>query len=417
MPAPKPDAPAHGFWTKAAHLTVILGNLLRLAFSYLRHGAFRRPDLPVQPRRILVLAYTAVGDFIFLLPALRELRRAFPAAHITCLGNSYPSTGELLPSTGVADELWRIEAPYGYRQAPRETLRRIKEGRFDAVIVSLPASARFFGDALFSIPLRIGHCRPLTAPRLRRGIVSEEFERRLMFNVKVWVREDGEHMVARNLRLVQALGVSTSETGACRPDLPQCDTGSVEQALSPAPGEKIVGLHIGSPNSQYAKIWAPEQWGAVCRTLNKSYRIRLVLFGGPEEADVSSAFEGAFQGSYVNMVGRCGLLQTMGLIRRCALFLGNDTGLSKAAMALDVPTVAVWGPSDRPGYGIFCNPEKHLEVYRPLSCAPCIRMGLRNEGPGQINFTNCGHRACLNELSAQEVFDAIRRRYHSLLSC
>ncbi len=422
--------PLSGLLTKSFHLAVILGNLLRLTFSWLLRGAFQRPAPQNAPKRILVLAYTAVGDSIFLLPALQALRRGLPDAHITCLGNSYPSTAELLPATDVADEFWTIEAPYGYHQAPAPMLRKIREGRFDAVLVSLPASARFFGSSLFSIPLRVGHCRPIEAPhtgwswpryalwRLRRGIIAEEFERRLIFNSKVWVREDDEHMTTRNLRLVQALGLSTPEAATCRPALPRADEAIVfaDQVLKPAPRERTVGLHIGSPHSQYAKVWAPERWGAVCRELAATDRLRVVLLGGPDEAELPARFESAFQGPYVNMVGRCGLLKSLELIRRCDLFLGNDTGLSKAAMALGVPTVAVWGPSDRPGYGIVWNPERHLEIHHQLPCSPCIRMGLRNEGDGVINFANCGHRACLNELSVQEVVDSIRRRYQPLLS-
>ena len=417
-------------WRKIFHVAIILANLVRLAASWLRHAGWRKVVAPSAPARILVLAYTAVGDFIFLLPALEELRRAFPKARIVCLGNSYPSMGELMPATCLADEIWTIEAPYGYRQAPARTLERIREGKFDAVIVSLPSSARFFGTALFSIPLRIGHCRPVVAPwagwswaryglwRLKRAIVGEELERRLMFNAKVWVEEDGEHMVSRNLRLVEALGVKLSSSSASRPSLPVSAEARAfaDQALRSEPIEKLVGLHIGSPQSQYAKVWAPENWGIVCRRLREAYGLRLLLLGGKDEAEVSSRFAASFQGDYVDMIGRCGFLETLELIRRCGLFLGNDTGLSKAAMALDIPTAAVWGPSDRPGYGIIWSPERHLEIYRGIPCSPCICMGLRKEGSGVINFADCGHRACLNGLSPENVFDAICRRCHPLLA-
>lgn len=419
-----------GFWPKAYHLGLILFNLLRLSLSWLRHAAFRSAPAPDAPQRILVLAYTAVGDFIYLMPALRELRRAFPKARLTVAGSSYPSTAELLPAMGLADEVRILDAPYGHRQAPRQALRWIEEGRFDAVVASLPTSARFFGSSLYSIPLRIAHCRPIEAPhagwsalryalwRLSRALMCEEIERRLVFNAKVWVREDGEHMSARNLRLIQALGVKTPEAASCPADMPSSASARrfADAALPPAPGQKTVGLHIGSPQSQYAKIWAPEHWGQVCRRLGRDFKPRFVLVGGPDEAEVPARFEKALGGPFVNMVGRCGLVETLELIRRCDLFLGNDTGLSKAAMALGVPTAAVWGPSDRPGYGILWEPEKHLEIYHQLPCSPCIRMGLRNEGEGVINFTNCGHRRCLNEMSPDEVYEAIRGRYGGLLA-
>lgn len=415
---------------KAIHLASILLNLGRLAVSRLAHAARDPGPASARPTRILILAYTAVGDFVFLIPTLRVLRNAFPDAHITCLGNRYPSTGELLPILGLADEHWTIESPYGYRQATNSTLRRIREGRFDAVLMSLPTSARFFGSSLLRIPIRVGHCRPISAPRagwsalryglwrLKRGIIGEEFERRLILNRKVWLGGGKEHMALCNLRLLGALGLPVPEAAALRPDIPETEDGRAfaERMLGGFSGEKLVGLHLGSPGSLYAKIWPPEKWAQVCLELSRDYRIRLVVVGGREEAGALGRFEAVFRGPFLNL-SDCGALpKTLSAIRRCALFLSSDTGLAKAAMAQRVPTVTIWGPSDRPGYGILWDPDKHLEIYRVLPCAPCVHMGLLNEGAGVINFSNCGHRACLAELTPQETAAAIRSRYHVLLS-
>jgi ADP-heptose:LPS heptosyltransferase len=224
-------------------------------------------------------------------------------------------------------------------------------------------------------------------------------------------------MVSRNLRLIGSLGISVPKIDDSRPSLPEPKQvrHSVEQILPKSNTEKTIGLHIGSPLSQYDKIWPAKNWGLVCELMASRYKIRFVLVGGKDEAANLQEFKIVFKNDSINLIGRTTLLQAFSVIRRCDLFLSNDTGLAKAAMALDIPSATVWGPSDRPGYGIVWNPDRHLEILHEVPCAPCVRMGLRQEGSGVINFTNCGHHACLTELKADDVFKAISNRYDSLL--
>jgi ADP-heptose:LPS heptosyltransferase len=123
----------------------------------------------------------------------------------------------------------------------------------------------------------------------------------------------------------------------------------------------------------------------------------------------------AYKGQIVDLTGKSGLLESLAVIRRCSLFLANDTGPGKAAMALGVPTACVWGPSDWREQGVFWEPEKHLQISSGLPCQPCISLAIRNEGAGVLNFDNCGHRACLNELTAEQVAARIVQRYGKVL--
>lgn len=383
--------------------------LLRLALA----SKGRPTDAPV--RKILVLGYSAVGDLIFLLPALRSLRAGLPEAKIVFAANRYPTTEELLPAAGLADEIWTIDAEGGRAEKARAR-RLIEEARFDAVVASLPTPMRFFARAIAGIPVRAGHCRPLVAPgagvfwKLKRGLITEEFERRLVFNKKSWVFEDHQHMVVRNLDLIQSLGLKTDDAPPVLPEPPEARE-AAERLLAGAAGPKV-GLHIGAPQSQYRKIWPPEKWAEVCLSLGAE----IVLLGGPEEREHAERFARAYGKPFLNLVGRTSLLTGFAVIKRCALMLSNDTGLAKAAMALRVPTATVWGPSDRPGYGIFWEPDRHLEIRRDMPCAPCVRMGFRQEGRGVINFSNCGHHACLEELTPGQAAGALRARYRQLLT-
>jgi ADP-heptose:LPS heptosyltransferase len=398
-----------------------------LLILYLRSGAGgSKPQSP--PERILVLGYSAVGDFIFLLPALRRLRNAFPQARIAFVADRYFVGEQFAPATGLFDEVHKIEIVPETAGERERAARLIREGRFDAAIVSHPTPFGFFAHALLSVPVRIGHCRPLEPAepgwsfprlllwRLKRGLISDEFARRIAFTHPVWLAEDDEHQVSRNLRLVAPVAGPAPDGADAPPELPVSDAArrKAEELLGDG-APRVVGVHIGSPKSMYGKIWSAENWGKVCRLLGSPGAIRFVLLGGPDEDGGAKRFGEALGGDFIDLAGRCSLSESFAALERCDLFLGNDTGMTKASMALGVPTATLWGPSDRPGYGIYWDPEKHLELYRELPCSPCVRMGLPQEGPNRLNYANCGHHNCLNEWTPEAAAERIRGRFGPIL--
>ncbi len=387
---------------------------------------------PVKPRfeRILVLGYDGIGDLIFALPAYRALRDAFPKARLVLYGDRDVGTKVLLERIGVFDEI-RLHRRGRLEDADVrvEISRSIRAEKFDAVMASPGVPLRAFARPLLDIPLRVGHCRPLAAPhagwsllryalwRLRRGVVGGEFERRAAFNAKVWDMDETAHMVDRNLRLLEPFGVVAGPQARERPALPENaeERRFAERALALPSGKLVVGLHIGAPESQYDKIWPAEKWGAVCRELAVSLDCEFVVFGGASEAATARRFGDAFGRSFVDLTARADLLETCATMRRCALIVGNDTGLLKAATALGVPTATVWGPTDPLSLGAYWDKERHLDVLRRVPCMPCVDVGLRREGDGVLNFAVCGHHDCLARLDSGAVAAAIKSRFSGSL--
>ncbi|MBI3551225.1 MAG: glycosyltransferase family 9 protein [Elusimicrobia bacterium] len=407
--------------TGIAHLLDYAGLAARLS------GA-ARPSAAL-PQKTLIIGYGAVGDVIFMLPMLKALRQGLPGTRLSFVSDRNPATTELLPAASLVDEIFYHdlhELPTARFRA--ELAARVRSADFNAVIISQATPLRHFASAILPIPVRVAHLRPIdaatpgwSAPRsalwkLRRGVISSEFERRLAVNRPVWVQEEAEHAVARNLRLAAALGVAVPSAAASRPELPLTDAAKAWAAARlPKAGVKTVGIHLGSPQSQYNKIWAPGRWGAVAKELARDYRCRIAVFGGPAEAACVGAFACEFRGEFVDLVAKAKLLETFAAIKRCDLFLSSDTGLSKAAMALQVPTLSVWGPISRRDTGAVWDRELHAEVSLELSCSPCVSMALRKEGPGIINFATCGHHNCLEELSPNVVFAAVVKHHGARL--
>src|ERR1051325_4758629 len=83
-----------------------------------------------RPLRILVIRYRFIGDTILAIPALRNLRQAFPNAVIDVLGE--PVSGDTL-----------AHCPYKNPRLYSGPRRRGARRRAGAFPPSLPAAARF----------------------------------------------------------------------------------------------------------------------------------------------------------------------------------------------------------------------------------------------------------------------------------
>ena len=71
------------------------------------------------------------------------------------------------------------------------------------------------------------------------------------------------------------------------------------------------------------------------------------------------------------------------------------------AVALGVKTVSIFGPVDDLVYGPYPPSDKHIVIKKQIDCRPCYQ-GFR------MQFCD-KNRLCLNSITTQDVFDAVRR--------
>jgi ADP-heptose:LPS heptosyltransferase len=380
----------------------------------------RRPRPSAPPGSVLILGYAAIGDFLFFLPVIEELKRRLPEARITFLANDSAVAKEIIPAIGLVDDVWIFDWEGPRAAAERRSINeKIAQAGFDAALLTLSSPAHYFQEGLSRIPLRVGHLRPLEPGgpfnarlRLRRALVTGEFSRRALLNGVARIGGPSEYAVERNLRLLPAFGVPVPSP-APKPSLPislELKTWAKESLA--ALGPKKIAVHLGPPRNQYHKIWDHERFGLLCARLAEAFRAKFVLVGGAEESE-SLALARRRHPLPHSWIGRCSALETFALISECGLFLGNDTGLAKAAMALGVPTATIWGPSDIREVGAPWDLDKHLDVRTGIACSPCARLGMAKEGG--LNYFNCGHHDCLGKLDVDFAFRALAGKYGAFL--
>jgi heptosyltransferase-1 len=108
---------------------------------------------------------------------------------------------------------------------------------------------------------------------------------------------------------------------------------------------------ILSPGAGWgAKQWPAERYGLVAREL-ASHGVRSLINYGPGEEELAAAVESASEGAARKI--SCSISELIALTRRARLFIGGDTGPMHLAAALEVPVVAIFGPTNPARNGPF----------------------------------------------------------------
>jgi len=116
------------------------------------------------------------------------------------------------------------------------------------------------------------------------------------------------------------------------------------------PGGPIIGL--GPTANWDGKIWPADRFAALYATLAADLPgARAAIFGGPgaQEADAAAPLLAALPNA-INLVGKLSLSQAAACLRRCALFVGNDSGLMHLAASAGTPTLGLFGPTPADEY-------------------------------------------------------------------
>jgi heptosyltransferase-2 len=102
----------------------------------------------------------------------------------------------------------------------------------------------------------------------------------------------------------------------------------------------------------------------------------------------------------LDLVGRTDLLTAAAALKRAALFIGNDTGVMHMATALNVPVVAVFGPTTR-HFGFFPFRSAAAVLENDLPCRPCSFHG--TERCPETHFN------CMRMVRAEDAISAAER--------
>ena len=259
-----------------------------------------------------------MGDVILALPALQAIREKFPNARITALlGKSSAMIARL---ADVFDEeiiVDRVELRDGNKLRSISKIRRIvKETRrrkFDFVIDLHSLSETNLLGFLSGARAR------LYANRENRSL---DFLAK--FPEKPPTEDKSRHISERYLDVLAPLGIKNVDTFAHI--APRTENLEETEKLFRSFGiedETLIGLFPGAGHP--SRRWSLENFAQLAEKLLKEKNCRVIVFLGPEEADLAGEIEQKFPPETI-VLKPLKLLTFFAAVSKMRVFISNDTG-------------------------------------------------------------------------------------------
>ncbi|HYM76166.1 MAG TPA: glycosyltransferase family 9 protein [Candidatus Dormibacteraeota bacterium] len=351
--------------------------------------------------RLLIVRLSAMGDVIHALPAAQALRAAFPQAMIGWLveerwvellcASGAPRRGPRSAQRPLVDWVHTVDLK-GWRKSlfTIHTLEQIARVRNDLRAADYDVAVDLQGA------VRSGLAARWSGARVVYGVAQpRESPASLWYTRQAITR--GAHVIEQNLSLAEA--VAEKAMPAARVEFPQDreSEGRIEQRL----GEAGIGdFAILNPGAGWgAKRWPAERYGHVSRVLAAG-GVRSIVNYGPGEEDLARETETASEGAARAL--KCSISELIALTRRAKLFVGGDTGPLHLAAALQVPVVAIFGPTDPARNGPYGT--RSVVLRNPASPTTHTRNPKPDEAMLEISVEAVVSAACglLGRSSGQE---------------
>jgi heptosyltransferase-1 len=342
--------------------------------------------LQIQPKKILLIKPSAIGDVVHGLPVLNLMRRRWPSAHIAWMLT--PLCAGLLEGHPQLDEIIlfhrRLFGRGWYDPLAAVGLLKFTSGlhrRKFGLVVDLQGLFRtgYFAAATHA-PVRVGFAEAREGAGIfyTHRISSPGGERHPQ-------RSGGRHAVDRNLDLAEALGCGRSPVEFSLPIGEQEKKWVAENTGSLGPYAVLIPGTIWE-----TKRWPVERFAALADILREQHGLKIIAAGSRDEMSLAEQIH-----PDLNLAGQTTLRQLTALIAQANLVVANDSGPMHIAAALHRPLITPFGPTNPDLTGPYKRSDTVVRLDIP--CSPCYSR-------------KCSHTSCLRLLETEVVAEMVNRQ-------
>jgi lipopolysaccharide heptosyltransferase II len=318
--------------------------------------------------KILFITLSNIGDCILTLPVLDFLRQKYPHALITCLVSlrsreifiNNPAVTKVVIFDKHAKLVDKIKLFFALSQGNFDIVVDLRNSFFGAF---LPArkSSLFFGP-LRRIPVTIKHMK----------------EKHLFWaNLFDYSKRNKEY---------QSLNIASKDLDYIR---------SILSGKNFTQSAKLIVIAPGSRSR--LKCWDKENFSQLCNQLVKEGN-QIVLVGDALDLPICNYLQQAANLKILNLCAKTNLSQLAALLKEAQLLITNDSAVMHLASYLNVPVVAIFGPTDEKKYGPWS--QNSVAVKKDIFCRPCEK--------AQCRF---GSLACLTAIKPAEVLSQVESMF------
>ena len=340
--------------------------------------------------RIVIRGTNWIGDSVMSVPAIRQVRRLFPDAHIALHTRSWAEG--IYRDSELFNEIISFNATGSKAASTMRQASVLREQKFDLSILLPNSFATAFVARLANIKRRFGYSTD------GRGFLLSD-------TVKVPAWKTRRHEVYYYLNLVaeletKLLGTRTTHDIEPKIDIRISDERRVSARRFLAEhgvdlSRKTVALTPGSTNSR-AKRWPAKSFAELNDKLQREIGLNVVILGSPDEREVSSTVVSASTIKPFDLTGKTSLGEVAAILSEVDLLIANDMGLAHLAPAVGTETLVIFGPTNPVTTRPFSDLSQVVRV--DVECSPCM-----------LRDCPIDHR-CMTRITPEDVFAQAARK-------
>jgi len=312
-------------------------------------------------KKILVVSLTNIGDVILTFPVIDILKKDFPSAKLSIVVG--PKAESLFCENPFLDKVYIFDK----HQPPLKSLswiRELRRERFD-LVVDLRNTA---------IPFMI-------TPRYRTS-----------YRVK---NNDNCHMKEKHLNHLGTVYVPESQcVEQCALFVATRDVEYVDQLIEKEIGRDGRYVIVAPGAADHSKQWPDKKFANICDRLIKDHNVKIIFVGNKEDRKVASRINKLMIADAVNLCGRTNLVQLAELYKHCFFTIVNDSAPMHLASYLNIPVLALFGPTDPSQYGPWSLRSCFLR--KNETCQACAKPKLKKE------------HVCMDSITDEDVYGMLK---------
>jgi heptosyltransferase-2 len=333
-------------------------------------------------KRILIVRTDRIGDVLLSTPVIKALRGKYPDSYIAMMVS--PATKDIVEGNPYLDEviIYDKDARHKSWLGTLKFAKKLKKKGFDIAVILHPANRVHLLTYLAGIPRRVGYERKLGF------LLTDKIPHTKQLGLK--------HEVEYNFDLLKYIGVEAHNTDLFMPVNDDSDI-AVEKIFASSgikKTDKLLAIHPCA--SCPSKIWPAERFARVADILAQKHGFKIVVVAGPKDIARTQDVIKNMRCAVIDLAGKVSVSELASVLKRCALFISNDSGPVHMAVALGVPVISIFGRSQ-----VGLSPRRwgptgkaSKVLHKQVGCIECLAHNCQKEF------------ACLKSITVEEVVSA-----------
>lgn len=332
-------------------------------------------------KQILLIELAGIGDLVLSSPLIRNLKDNNPGTAIYFL--SFADTAGLLQKSPYLDRVFVLRKSLWGFMDNLFVLNKLRKLDIDLAI-NLKQHYTFSGAIKMYLLLRFIK----TKQSLGRNTDGKGF----FYNIKIDDKiNTPRHEVEYKLDLLTILGydIKNKKLEVWFDDSDKIETDDFLESKGILDSDLLIGINPGG--FRPTRRWNWKNFSGIAEILTKKYKAKIIITGTKGEGWLAEKIGLSASCQIIDSCGKLSLTQLAALIKRCNLYISNDTGPMHIANALGTPLLAIIGPGR---VKLAPYQEKNCIILKKqVECAPCYKF-------------HCRDMRCLKNITPDEVIGA-----------